>query len=241
VLFGGRLSNATVADDTWEFDGQWQPITTAQAPSPRTAATMAFDPARQRITLFGGIAQDSATVFGDTWEFDGTTWTAMSHDGPAPRINAAMVADTARGGLVLFGGVGLRQGHNDTWLWRDQQWQPVHAALLPPATQHMGMFYEPARNRIVFVAGTTALGAPRFATYALQYLSQAQLPDECVQATVDSDGDGLLGCADPDCTYRCAPTCSPLQTCAAPHCGDGVCDRHANREDEAICPTDCLR
>ena len=66
-------------------------------------------------------------------------------------------------------------------------------------------------------------------------------PREDCRAAIDSDGDGLAGCADPDCWYLCAPACAPglPQGCPAdaPRCGDGTCDAHF--EDCRLCPADC--
>jgi hypothetical protein len=62
--------------------------------------------------------------------------------------------------------------------------------------------------------------------------------DRCMRAADDTDGDGLAGCADPDCFARCRPMCSPGAPCDAsyPHCGDGTCSAV---EDYLICPDDC--
>jgi hypothetical protein len=63
--------------------------------------------------------------------------------------------------------------------------------------------------------------------------------DEVCRDAGDHDGDGLAGCADPDCWYRCAPLCSPGLACpaSAPSCGDGRCDQ--TFETCALCPGDC--
>ena len=62
------------------------------------------------------------------------------------------------------------------------------------------------------------------------------------------DGDGLRGCADPDCWASCGAcgngTCDPLETCSscpsdcmcAALCGDLVC---GGGETKASCPGDC--
>ncbi len=36
---------------------------------------------------------------------------------------------------------------------------------------------------------------------------------EACRANVDLDGDGLSGCADPDCWIACAPMCPPGAAC----------------------------
>ena len=72
------------------------------------------------------------------------------------------------------------------------------------------------------------------------FANPAQPPDVCLDGALDSDSDGFFGCgdgthpADPDCAYRCTPTCSPHTSCnlaTEPHCGDGVCDDESYRED----------
>jgi hypothetical protein len=56
---------------------------------------------------------------------------------------------------------------------------------------------------------------------------------------VDTDGDGLAGCADPDCWAVCTPLCPPGAPCpaTAPRCGDGTCN--ADLETCRMCPGDC--
>ena len=75
-------------------------------PLPRVYHAMAFDSARNRTVLFGGLAPITdltARLFSDTWEWDGTCWTQMADIGPAARMGAAMAFDQTRGRLILFG------------------------------------------------------------------------------------------------------------------------------------------
>jgi hypothetical protein len=59
--------------------------------------------------------------------------------------------------------------------------------------------------------------------------------DACTRT--DHDGDGLAGCADPDCWPTCAPACPPGVACEGATCGDGTCD--APREGCDSCAADC--
>lgn len=58
-------------------------------------------------------------------------------------------------------------------------------------------------------------------------------------ADVDTDADGLVGCADPDCWASCTPLCAPGVTGCdpGPHCGDGMCNPAL--ESCYLCPADC--
>src|SRR5690242_347699 len=54
----------------------------------RSDHAMAYDPARNRLVLFGGF--DSA-VLGDTWEWDGQSWTRLTPStSPPVRYSHAM-------------------------------------------------------------------------------------------------------------------------------------------------------
>lgn len=90
------------------------------------------------------------------------------------------------------------------------------------------------------IGGSTASSQPVTDDDAVWRLSwDSDTPDEVCELDLDTDGDGLAGCADPDCWLLCTPTCMPGLTCdpAAPHCGDGTCDpAHENCRN---CPSDC--
>jgi hypothetical protein len=67
--------------ETWARTpgGAWQKRTST-GPGPRSAQSLAYDAARQRIVLFGGgIGQGR---FGDTWEWDGARWDIRGPVGP---------------------------------------------------------------------------------------------------------------------------------------------------------------
>jgi hypothetical protein len=120
VLFGGNLSDGIFhpGGDTWAWDGQvWQQLSDI-GPSPRYDAAMAYDSARKRIVLFGGLADEGgAALKGDTWTWNGTLWEQLEDMGPSPRQGAAMAYDRDRDRMVLFGGTTFRPGgdRRDTW------------------------------------------------------------------------------------------------------------------------------
>ena len=73
-------------------------------------------------------------------------------------------------------------------------------------------------------------------TLTLRFGASEVPQDLCIE--VDTDGDTLIGCDDPDCWARCTPFCPPHTSCPAdvPRCGDGTCSRV---ESTRLCP-DCL-
>ena len=71
---------------------------------------VAYDPARERLVLFGGgkpTAGGPFTFPGETWEWDGTRWEVAvdSAAGPGPRTAAAMAYDATGRRVILFGGI----------------------------------------------------------------------------------------------------------------------------------------
>lgn len=107
VLFSGYPG---ALPDTWYFDGvNWTQRTTVNAPPGRWDHTLATDPIRGRIVLFGG----SNTA--DTWEFDGVDWLQRTPATlPPGRYDDYMAYDLRRGQVVMFGG----DNRNDTWVYQ---------------------------------------------------------------------------------------------------------------------------
>jgi hypothetical protein len=102
VLFGGMSSGPTssVTNDTWEWDGTaWRETSPAGTrPPARRSTSLAFDSARGRTILFGGLDSVNQSM-ADTWELD-----ASPACSPALQFDAA--ASTA--GIDFSGVTGLR-------------------------------------------------------------------------------------------------------------------------------------
>lgn len=145
VLFGGCCGSAFDAlADTWTWDGSiWRKEVPITSPRARHLGAMAYDAARARVVLFGGL--DGRGELGDTWSWDGTVaaWTKMAPEtSPSPRHGHAMAYDAARGEVVLFGG---RDGSGvlaDTWTWDGTAWTKRLPALSPPATFGASLAYD---------------------------------------------------------------------------------------------------
>ncbi|MBI1849031.1 MAG: hypothetical protein HYR85_01675 [Planctomycetes bacterium] len=162
VLFGG--TNATqdnVLGDTWEWDGTtWTQFVPATSPSARNGHQLAYDSARGRTVLFGGI-DAIGTASTETWEWDGTNWILASPaTSPPGRYLHGMAYDSARGRTVMFGGfVGFGNPVNDTWEWDGTNWTPVSPATSPSARFATSMAFEPGRARTVLFGGSENFGS----------------------------------------------------------------------------------
>jgi cysteine-rich repeat protein len=240
VLYGGSDSSGLLGD-TWEWDGtDWQAVSPVTSPPPLSGHALAYDAIRTRVVLFGG-GQSGPIYTADTWEWDGTTWTlAASTLSPSSRIDAGMTLDVARGRPVLLGGRFFDgfvfRPKTDTWEWEGTTWQLTAPALdlgqrFNGRSQSLG--YDAVLSRVIFAGGGILGGlAPR------AYRFDSSTPSETCLYGFDVDGDGLVGCADPDCWGYCTPLCPPGSTCdpSAPRCGDGTCSMLENCR---LCPQDC--
>ena len=131
----------------WAWDGSAWSLLAAGGPSPREYAGVAYDSARDRLILFGGVVG----AFGyrsDTWEWDRTSWTERILPGPSPRSHHGMVYDEARQRTVLFGGYHQPPfvTYGDTWEWDGQSWIQLASTGPGPSSVTTPMVYDPVRN-----------------------------------------------------------------------------------------------
>jgi len=56
-MFGGWNAAGSITDDTWEYDGSvWSQVLLEVRPPVRGAHSLAYDSARGRVVLFGGLS-----------------------------------------------------------------------------------------------------------------------------------------------------------------------------------------
>ena len=138
----------TVLNDTWTWDGvSWKLETPPTSPSPRSQASMAYDPVLAKVILFGGA------FFGDMYAWDGQTWTELHPQTlPAARYGAGMAYSVRDPGLVLFGGIGLTGYLPETWIWNGVTWTQVKPAVGPSVVSPLaGMAYDAALDSTVLI------------------------------------------------------------------------------------------
>jgi hypothetical protein len=115
----------------YAFDGHlWAPHPPAGSwPPALCVPSLAGDPVRHQLVLFGGNPGTGGSPPPDTWTSDGSSWSKLApSQSPPARYDAPMVYDPDHHLMVLFGGQGLTQGQtgplNDTWTWDGSNWTP---------------------------------------------------------------------------------------------------------------------
>ncbi len=121
---------------TAEWDGTaWATIQSATVPPHRSRHALAFDAARGRTILFGGV-DDLLTGLADTWEWDGATWLQRTPAlSPPAREQHVMAYDPGRQRVVVRGGISSTAPYAefaDTWEWDGVTWTPIATAHQPP-------------------------------------------------------------------------------------------------------------
>jgi len=131
----------------------WTKLSPTLIPSARFRHAMAYDEARQRVVLFGGVDSNLKRL-NDTWEWDGSSWIPCKpNTSPSARFSA-MAYDSARKRVVLFGGGSVGQ-LNDTWEWDGTNWTDVTPAVSPPARVNHDLAYDGVRKSVVLFGGYT--------------------------------------------------------------------------------------
>jgi N-acetylneuraminic acid mutarotase len=139
--------------------GTWSDLNPVDpVPGERTFHAMVYDPATDRVIMFGG---DGARSFGDTWAFDAatSTWTDLSPSMPLPsgRSGHSMAYDSSTGLVIMFGGGALENIFNDTWAYdpKTNTWTNLDpSGPLPEARGTHSMVYDPSTNRVIMFGGS---------------------------------------------------------------------------------------
>jgi hypothetical protein len=158
VLVGGKGAGNADLDDTWTWDGvSWAQIggDGVNAPPARAAPTMAYDPERRRMVMFGGA--NGATGRGDVWVLEDGAWRELSTTG-GPEGHIPMAYEPATGAMLLVGGSspGSEGVPNTMRVWRldDASWTLVDATFPRPDDRFgHGLVTDAARGRVVLLAG----------------------------------------------------------------------------------------
>jgi hypothetical protein len=200
VLFGGNSAgfvggpavfdeNGSVIDavgDTWLWQGNptggsWQQkFPSNPKPCPRTSPTLAWDAAKGRVMMFGGLSGPMPPTpcangaYNDTWTWDGTKWKQCTTCGtpPTKRFAHRMEWDPdnvlgAGPQVVMFGGstAGGVLNH-ETWAIDGGMWQQClspNCTTFPSIRCCVGLSYfpnsDPTKKGLILYGGQD-MGAP---------------------------------------------------------------------------------
>lgn len=165
VRFGGESGGLLLNNTTWVWSraSGWQERA-VPGPSSRVGAVMVWNPVRQRVMLYGGVA--NGVTFDDFWEWDGTAWSQVAGLTPSARSYATAAFDSARGRLVLMAGLdSAGVPLNEVWEWDGTTWLNAGNATFSPRYNATSTF-DPVNNRIVFYGGQTAPSTGANGTYS---------------------------------------------------------------------------
>ncbi len=164
-LFGGATEKEVMGDLRRLKGTNWEKVSTAVGPPPRTFAGLVYDPAENRLILFGG----SKVLFGkettirnllnDMWEFKEGQWEQLFPEHyPSARAEMSMAYDEEHNRIVLFGGYNIRDDEyiklGDTWEFRNNDWHQLpHVG--PSARHGAPMDFNPKSRKLVIFGGST--------------------------------------------------------------------------------------
>ena len=149
MLYGDRGADAT---RLWAWDGtRWRSFD-SPGPGLRRHIKLAYDPARDRLVLYGGYDDSGLDIRSDTWEWDGEQWRRVPVQGPGPRSSYALVYDPERKKILLFGGLSAAGPKGDTWTWDGQEWIKI-ADDGPSPRGEAGVVYDPRTRRVLLAGG----------------------------------------------------------------------------------------
>lgn len=132
-------------------------------PTPTHATSMAFDAARSRMVLFGGIEADTGAwpppaPLAETWEFTNGAWAQRAPaNSPPARSQHVMVYDDYLDMVVVFGGIDANGSPlNDVWWFDGADWNTQYYPSAPPARAGAAAQYD----GVLIIAGgwSPALG-----------------------------------------------------------------------------------
>jgi hypothetical protein len=147
----GHIVAIDGAGATWRYDGSaWTAVATPTAPSPRTGPGLAYDVARQRLVLFGGV-DGSLAALDDVWEWDGATWSQPLPTLLPPAGANAMAWDGQR---VVMVTPQVGAATTSTWAWNGLAW--THLNDLPALYLEPRLALDPAQG-LTLLASTMPL------------------------------------------------------------------------------------
>jgi hypothetical protein len=144
----------------WQDQSWTWTASSGTVPAAFRAMGSVHDSARQRIVLFGGLADQPLA---ETWEYDGAAWQRIpTTASPPARFWHGMAYDPVRQVTILFGGMASDipgDYLDDTWQYDGRNWQQVTSAHSPgPRGRGALLVYDTCRQKTVLFGGQTPNG-----------------------------------------------------------------------------------
>jgi hypothetical protein len=201
IVFGGADLGG-VYNDVWALSLMGTPtwtklLPTGTAPTARAGAQIVYDPARDRIVVYGGFNNQFLPV-GDVFALtlSGTpNWTKLLPTGgpPAPRVAGAVVFDSGRDRMVLSGGTDFDVFFGDTWSLTfngasTATWTQLSTpgTAPTPRSDHRAV-YDFASDRMLFFGGQNLAGILH-ETWALDFTGPVAVPDLLLPSRMEFAG-----------------------------------------------------
>ncbi len=152
------------------FSRQTSVPTSTAVPGRRIGHGVAYDRARDRVVVFGGVVpggDDGVDIpVDDLWEWDGRDWSKVqvAGEGPSRRSAFGMVYDAFREEVVLHGGGRSFDGGrtpgvplDSTWVWRGERWEKRNELSPLDLSARIGpqMAYDSRNQRVLLFGGET--------------------------------------------------------------------------------------
>ncbi len=161
VMYGGLSASffgGPSIDETWEYDGTtWTQVFTAHSPGGLGWYGMAYDSARARTVVYGGLPNNFFPLdVADTWEYDGVDWThVVTANSPGPLENCGMCYMPSIGKTVVYGGIDVQiGGTTTTWGYNGVNWVALPSIGGNPGVRTMPrMVYDTDRGVCVLHGG----------------------------------------------------------------------------------------
>ncbi|MCI4365929.1 MAG: hypothetical protein L3K10_07740 [Thermoplasmata archaeon] len=168
IEFGGCTTvlctegtNATWSDS----NGVWTQLHPVVAPSPRSEAQMAWDPADSYVLLFGGRgcsnppACTSSATLNDTWTFKDGLWNPVVANGavPPPTYHGGLAYDPSDREMLLFGNEGCVPACG-TWAYAGGSWSKLNLSTSPPFRSGAGFAEDDSDHGALLFGGVSTTG-----------------------------------------------------------------------------------
>jgi hypothetical protein len=183
VVFGGNVSPVSLPptsqyqdlNDVWRLSKglTWSSVKPAGTPpAPRVDHSAVYDPASNRMIVFGGGLGNASPCANDVWvmtnangEGGKSAWVQLNPSGgaPAPRLRHTAVYDSNTDTMIVFGGNNcFSTNFGDVWLLSNANglngtptWTELSPSGTSPGTSedHTAV-YDPSSNRMIVFSGT---------------------------------------------------------------------------------------